>query len=591
MELARRTRERSTLITAVLALLVIGLALLLSTWQAIRQQREVEERHLELSTRAVLLAVENSLRRGPVRSDEDSLTPRTAQLFQELERGGDVLFAGILAPDGGRLLSPSSAGSGPVRLPGEMAAELFEKGEWHGHLTVNGRPAYVYGKRLAPMRGMHHMMMAPGPPVYLVVGVDRDKVLGAYAGYRQSIVLQAVYMLAASVFAWGLGLSFLSRREQARKAAALEQFQAKLIDNLPDGLITLDADFSIRSANPAALNILRRGPEELLGKPVSALPSDVAACLPAREGAEISEGWRRVSPASPPAHLEVLALPLSGDQENAFLLIIRDRTRLRSLEESLVEAEKLAAIGALAAGVAHEVRNPLSSLRGFAQYFVKKLSGRQPEEEYAKTMVREADRLNRVITDLLFFAKSRELAPKKISLPALLREISLLLRFDLESRGVAIHTDFAAPEVHADEDTLKQTLLNLLLNSLDALKEQAAAATENTRAAQNAEEADGKPGELFTTPGASSSPLSVVSWHEEGGVCIEVRDTGGGMTAEQRERAFEAFFTAKKRGTGLGLSLVQRAMVEHGGSARIFSEPGRGCAVRLFFPGEKEPSV
>lgn len=609
MEFADRTRERSTVIMAVLTLVVIGLVLLVSTWQTMRHQRDAEEQHLFLSTRAVLLAVESSLRRGPVRTAEDRLTPRTAEFFEALERDGDVLFAGIIDPQGGRLLTSSMHGGGTVELPGPMVQELFDKGEWHGRLDVGGRTAYVYGKQLAPLRGMHGgMHVTPGPQAFLVVGIDMEKHLGAYKGHRQNAFLQAVYMLAAAVFTWGLGVSFLARREQARKAAALERFQAKLIDNLPDGLITLDAGLNIRAANPAAMNILRRASDDIVGKPVSALPEDIAKCAVAHGRADSPAGWQRVSSGS--SHLEVLTLPLADDQENAFLLIIRDRTQLRSLEKSLADAEKLAAVGSLAAGVAHEVRNPLSSLRGFAQYFVKKLSGRAPEEEYARIMVREADRLNRVITDLLFLARPGSLAPKAVPLAPLLAEISLLLRFDLEGQGLQLHTELGAAEVFADEDILKQTLLNLILNSLDALRERYG----DTRRAPSGRQASGEAasrqeggsraqGAGIAAPAVEALPqdaLVVVSGRtgesagteaqsgeETGaapGVWIEVRDKGCGMTQEQQARAFEAFFTAKQGGTGLGLSLVQRAMLDHGGSAAIISEKGHGCAVRLFFP-------
>ena len=170
--------------------------------------------------------------------------------------------------------------------------------------------------------------------------------------------------------------------------------------------MTLTAEGIVRSANPAALHILKREAREVLARPLSALPAELSSNLADCIGKDgKSTEWQHVHFGR--AELEVMALPLSNDPENAWLLIIRDRTRLRTLEKNLADAEKLAAVGTLAAGVAHEVRNPLSSLRGFAQYFVKKLAGRAPEEEYAKTMVREADRVNRVIRDLLFLGRPK----------------------------------------------------------------------------------------------------------------------------------------------------------------------------------------
>lgn len=623
MEIADKTKERSTVILAVLTLVIIGLTLIMSTLQAFRHQREAEEQHLFLSTRAVLLSIESSVRRTPVREGGNRLSPQTSEFFQALEQDGDVQFVGIIDENGGKLLTSSVHGSADVELPGSMIREMMREGEWHGRLVLGGRGAYVYGKRLKPLRGMHMSLRAElGPPGYLVVGVDMDKHLSAYKGFRQNLILQSVYILAAAVITWGLGLSYLSRREQAKKVIVLENFQAKLLDNLPDGLITLGQDEVVRSANPAALAILKREAKDVLGKSVQELPLRLPCC--SFEGIEQGKpvGWQHVSHER--AHLEILALPLVSKEENSCLLIIRDRTLLRNLEKSLANAEKLAAVGTLAAGVAHEVRNPLSSLRGFAQYFVKKLAGKTPEEEYAKTMVREADRLNRVISDLLFLGRPKAIAPRQVDLETLAREIITLLRFDLEQKNVGIDLQLNARYIFADEDALKQALLNLLLNSLDALETQGLSQKNGDTAVQiplfsgayqtspaSGAEEDVPGNQIHNSPSLSlnvtpdtapddgpSLPqlpqgvrLRIVSGCSSGGTWVEVQDAGCGMTQALQKQAFEAFFTAKEQGTGLGLALVQRTMLDHGGSALIASEAGKGCALRLFFPASESVSL
>ncbi|MDR2125086.1 MAG: PAS domain S-box protein [Desulfovibrio sp.] len=589
MEIAEKTKERSTVILAVLTMLVIGCSVLFSTAQNFRHQREAEQQHLYLTARAVYLSIEKSVRRGPVREDENRLSSRAAEFFQALEQEGEVLFAGIVDDEGENFLTSPLHGDRSVDLPDDMVAAMLRAGELHGQYTVDGREVYIYGKRLEPLRGMPASLRDElGSPGFLLVGLDRDKYLNAYAGFRRNLFFQAAYILAAALLTWGLGLKFLSRREQARRAAALERFQAKLLDKLPDGLITVGHDGMARSVNPAAISILKLPAGEVLGRPVRDLPEDFA--VPADEVAppekrglhpekrEANNGWRQVNYRG--SQLEVLALPLSGDRENAGMIILRDRTALHNLEQSLAEAEKLAAVGALAAGVAHEVRNPLSSLRGFAQYFVKKLAGRVPEEEYAKMMVREADRLNRVVTDLLFLGRGRALEIGAVDLRDLAHEICTLLRFDLERKGVVPLLRLNAEYVYADADSLKQMLLNLVLNSLDALE----SPMENTEAeGAVAASAEASQDVLET------APLSIVSGRARGEVFIEVRDKGCGMSGEQKRRAFDAFFTTKERGTGLGLALVQRGMADHGGSARIISEAGRGSVVRLNFPDRIGP--
>ncbi len=602
MEIAEKTKERSSVILAVLSLVIIGATLLASTNQTFRHQREAEEQHLYLTSRAVYLSVERSVRRGPVREGENRLSPQASDFFEALEQDGDVLFVGIIDEHENHLLTSALHGGSSITLPDGMLADMFQSGEWHGRVSMNKGGAYVYAKLLEPLRGMHMSLRdALGPPAFLVVGIDMEKHLGAYAGFRKNVLFQALYILAAALLTWGLGVRFLARRERARKADALELFQAKLLDNLPDGLMTLSAEGAIRSANPAALHILKQRARDLLAKPLSALPGELSSALSECTGKNgTPTTWQQVRFGG--AELEILALPLSGDPDNAWLVILRDRTELRTLEKNLADAEKLAAVGALAAGVAHEVRNPLSSLRGFAQYFVKKLAGRAPEEEYAKTMVREADRLNRVITDLLFLGRPKPLAPREVDLEALVREISALLRFDLEKSAFSLSAQLEEKHVFADADALKQALLNLVLNSLDALEACASKeghwlplphSSDPHRAKAQLPDKEDTEALADAAPDAccpalpdpdQSASVFVLSGQSPEGVWIEVRDKGCGMSAKQREHAFEAFFTAKEHGTGLGLALVQRTMLDHGGKACIASEPGRGCTVRLLFP-------
>jgi len=391
-------------------------------------------------------------------------------------------------------------------------------------------------------------------------------------------MLRAGYVFGAASLLWVLAFAYLRRRDQALKAARLERFQSKLLDNMPDGLVTLAEDGSIISANGSAARLLlgeeadpgaqpgataaanardREGAAGLLGRNWSEFPF---TGLSAGDGS--SYQWRQCAHAG--KVLEILSLPLQADassegERGERLVLLRDRTRLKNLEEDLTEAKRLAAIGSLAAGVAHEIRNPLSSLRGFAQLFATKLKGQEPLASYASTMVQEADRLNRVVTDLLFLARPRDLAPTEVDLPRLVDSLRGLLRFDLEHKGVTPLVSLTTESVFADEDALRQALLNLLVNALDALPP-----TGGTLAISSERQGpeDGGPA----------------------GVWISVSDNGCGMAENVRTKAFEPFFTDKRQGTGLGLAIVQGIMRGHRGRAAIESCPGEGATVRLFFP-------
>ena len=242
-----------------------------------------------------------------------------------------------------------------------------------------------------------------------------------------------------------------------------------------------------------------------------------------------------------------------------WLLLIRNRTRILNLERRLADAEKMAAVGTLAAGVAHEIRNPLAALRGFAQYFAKKLSGVKPDKEYAETMVREADRLNRVITDLLYLAGPKNMLPGVVDLELVAGDVARLLQFDLDSRRISLDMKLEARTILADADALKQALLNLVLNSADAVSEKSFSLSEH-------------------------GSIIIRSYIQDSFTVLEVEDNGVGMDKDGQNKAFEAFFTKKANGIGLGLAFVKKTMNEHDGIARLESEAGLWCRVSLLFP-------
>ena len=218
-------------------------------------------------------------------------------------------------------------------------------------------------------------------------------------------------------------------------------------------------------------------------------------------------------------------------------------------------------MGTLAAGMAHEIRNPLSALRGFAQYFAKKFAGKQPEETYANTMVLEADRLNRVITDLLDLARPKQVEQRIVSLAEMVKGLKNLIDFDLASSGASLSCDLQVDKIYADEDSLKQALLNLIINSVES----------------------------FDDSEGQNKEIQLLSHSGGGGVWITVKDYGGGMTEQQKEQAFEPFFTGKPKGTGLGLALVHKTLREHDGKIVLDSLPGKGTTISLFFP-DHDPS-
>ncbi|WP_419786854.1 two-component system sensor histidine kinase NtrB [Pseudodesulfovibrio sp.] len=608
MDVHAYSREKGPLVALVLALIVLGLGSLYLTWRSIAHQREIVEDHMILTGSSILRGVENNLSRfrRTVRLSPQAapLFPAMAQeLFVELTKSEDIQFITLLGGDGHPLVTSEEDKRMPtLDLPETVTRDIEPGRAWHVMAQFGKRAVLISGlmtdsalsalTRGQPPRGGMGQGMGPGmgqglgpdgehgmghgmgrgrhmgeppvdvEPVYLVVGLNAEKHLAQFRQYRRAALYQTGYVFLAAVVLWSLAFGYLRRRSEGRRLVRMERFQSKLLDNMPDGLVTLSDSGEILAANKSAKELLapqgEEEPPEIIGNNWS---SFAFSLKPGRS----PHAWEQFDYQG--RQLEILALPLQGNGEDAvpdpsrFLVLIRDRTEIRSLEEDLNEAKRLAAIGSLAAGVAHEVRNPLSSLRGFAQLFANKLKGQAPLDRYATTMVQEADRLNRVVTDLLYLARPRQLDPKDVNLAELGESLLQLMRFDFEDKKTLPELAFGGLSAHADPDALRQVLLNLISNSLDAL----AGCSDCP-----------KPGHIRLTAEAA---------HD--GTWIVVGDDGPGMNPEIRENAFKPFVTGKKTGTGLGLAIVHNIMRAHRGRVVIDSEPGEGTRVRLFFPDKE----
>jgi two-component system sensor histidine kinase HydH len=234
-----------------------------------------------------------------------------------------------------------------------------------------------------------------------------------------------------------------------------------------------------------------------------------------------------------------------------FFIVIRS---YYLLEEQVRRAEKLAVVGRLAAGVAHEIRNPLSSIRGFA-YLLGRGHGKEtPEREYADVMVREIDRINRVVTDLLNFSRPMTLEPEITRLPDLVDHVVSLVSADAKKHGVAIHIDCESglPLMMLDPNQITQALLNLMLNAINAMERGGAA------------------------------EIRASALNEGAGVKILVTDNGPGIDRDVQEKIFEPFYTTRERGTGLGLAMVRKIAENHDGGVAVESPPpGKSSGTRF----------
>ena len=227
----------------------------------------------------------------------------------------------------------------------------------------------------------------------------------------------------------------------------------------------------------------------------------------------------------------------------------------KQLQEATARKEKLVALGHLAAGVAHEIRNPLSSIKGLAKYFAERTPADGEAHQLAQVMAKEADRLNRVVSELLELVRPAHLKYQSVDLNEVITHSLQLVSQDAASRAISLKfiAQPALCRIQADPDRLKQVLLNLYLNAIHAI---------------------GRDGVITVA----------VRECGDGRVKVSVADSGKGMTAEQLQAIFTPYFTTKADGTGLGLAVVQNIVEQHGGTIDAESTPGKGALFTLYLP-------
>ncbi|MBI4594110.1 MAG: PAS domain-containing sensor histidine kinase, partial [Candidatus Rokubacteria bacterium] len=279
---------------------------------------------------------------------------------------------------------------------------------------------------------------------------------------------------------------------------------------------------------------------------------------------------RRRNGAGCPVELSTAPLKGGDGKDLGAVAVLRDLTVVRQLETQLRRSDQLAALGTLAAGLAHEIKNPLTSLLTFSRHLHRKFDDEHFRERFQSVVPRELERINEIVERLLELARPARLNLTLVRLPALLDRVLELYANQIEAKQIAPVRQYArdVPPVQADEEGLYQVLVNLVGNALDA--------TEGR-------------GRLILRLGwseAGSRPARRVFNRR---VLIEIEDTGSGIPPSESDRVFTPFFTTKPGGTGLGLAITHKIVEDHGGSIDFRSVPGVGTTFRVVLPLVAEP--
>jgi two-component system sensor histidine kinase HydH len=348
-----------------------------------------------------------------------------------------------------------------------------------------------------------------------------------------------------------------------RTLAEMRSYTENVVESMASGLVTVDTNGRIVSTNRKASHLLGLDMKQVQGRSLESLiPSRY---LSINEVVEQGKGIFEKEVDCPGGHggtlpLSVSVTPLKDSEGSNMgaVIILRDLREIRELQEKVRRSERLAALGRLASGVAHEIRNPLSSIKGFAQYFRDKFEMGSEDKSFANIMIQEVERLNRVITQLLDFARPKELRLDLHPVSKILEHPLQLIRADLNSRGIKlIESPFPEEKIKADSDQITQALLNIFLNAMESME---------------------SGGELR---------VEIIKKPERGGVEIWISDSGPGINQGNLSKIFDPFFSTKKKGTGLGLAITANIIEAHGGEILVESREGKGTTFKIFLPYPK----
>jgi two-component system sensor histidine kinase PilS (NtrC family) len=395
--------------------------------------------------------------------------------------------------------------------------------------------------------------------------------------YASSKIIQIIGFNVAACLVVGFLASKLSERQESKvklretekSLINLRVLHERIVESIRSGLITTDLDGKIFSFNVAAEEITGFKAADVIGSNIaellgnvdfpkkSALEKSVANETPQRFETDI------ISPEGFAIHIGYGISPLFDENRNTSGLIVtfQDLTEIRSMEESVRRKDRLAAVGRVAAGLAHEIRNPLGAMRGAIQVMQAQTPPESAQASLMEIVLRESDRLNKIITNFLTYARPRVSNFSEIDLREGISDTFTLLRHSpeiLENHILECELPEEPVNISADPTQLKQIFWNLSRNALQSMPDGGTLRFDLIRLPMNR-------------------------------VQIVFTDTGCGMPPEQVEQLFEPFSNSTTGGTGLGLSIVYQIVRDHNGTINVRSLEGKGTTITLEFPTDFRP--
>jgi two-component system sensor histidine kinase PilS (NtrC family) len=464
-----------------------------------------------------------------------------------------------------------------------IADVLLETGILHYSGGINSQFSLVYG--LSIIAGAVLLQMHGGLGVALFASIcytgygaiETGGMVRPAAGFgpaADGAGFIRAYMHVSLFFIVGALSGYLADRVR-RGGTQLDTARSKLkqlrldteriLEHMSSGVLVIDSGGKILGINPTAEQILGVDKSDVVGMQIDAafdpltpeFAREVTGALASSQGRLRHEiTLRRPDGSALPLGLSTSILKDDGGESRGVIAVFKDLTEVREMEERMRKADRLAAIGELSAGIAHEIRNPLASISGSIEILYNELELSGDDKHLMELIMKESDRLNKIINDFLEFARLRPPKRGAVALRRCLDEVAALLANNPAARnGIEIRVEHADGElvVEADEEQMKQVMVNLAINACEAMSGGGKLVVETRRTS-------------------------------EGHARITVRDDGPGIGSEARERLFEPFFTTKEGGTGLGLAIANKIVASHGGRIEARNREEGGAEFSVVVP-------
>lgn len=463
---------------------------------------------------------------------------------------GDVFFVTALVYATGGIESFFNFGYFLVIIGGSIL--LYKK----GGIFFASLSSILYGLflDLEYYQIIHPMYINPGPHIYS----------SYYVFYRIFIGIASFYIIAFLT-------NYLSE-ELRKKGEALKQkeidyeklyiFNKNIMESIESGLLVTDLSERITFINRAGEEILGLKREKIINKEFKKVFDNITAnaslLLNSKQprvelGFEIEDKKKIIG-------FSRSILKDNEGEKIGNIFIFKDLTYIKEMEQFMRLTEKMAGVGQMAAGIAHEIRNPLTSISGAVQLIKEEIPLNEDNKNLMNIIIKETDRLNSLLSDFLLFVQPAPQKMEKIDLSSLMLETLELFK-NSGSLNQKIQVEFDAKKnlfIIGDQNQLKQVFWNLILNSVQSMEDGGKLSIKMYENKKNRE------------------------------INLNISDTGCGITKADKEKIFEPFYTSKKKGTGLGLSITHRIVQSHKGRIIVESEVGKGTTFNLFFPSAKE---